>query len=220
MQTRRDVRELAGALRGETVFILGNGPSVREHDLSRLSDHRTIGMNASPLLDREHGFTSDYYVVSDARFLLNPAKREWAIRLPSEKTIRVLRDKLKPFDDPRLANLTYYVRSLGKNGFSADLSRGYYFGCTSSMLAIQLAAYLGCKRIVLLGNDLTYPKGQPRFYREDQPQDHDPFLSIQIWNIHNAMIELRAHDVEMVICTKSSNLVPYIRYVPFDDVAA
>jgi hypothetical protein len=213
-----DVRELRGRLRGETVFVLGNGPSIREHDLHRLHGRRVIGMNASPLLDREFGFESDYYVVSDARFLAHQEKRKLAVDLPSRRTKRVFREELRSVDSHELVPVTYYVRSLGKNGFSEDLWRGFYFGCTTSMLAIQLAYHLGAAKIALLGNDLRYPKGQPRFYHESAPQTQDPFLSIQIWNIRNAFVELRRLGVELCICTRSTNLVPYVPFVPFEEL--
>lgn len=216
---QQDVRHLRGRLAGATVFVLGNGPSVREHDLARLQGLHVIGMNASPLLDREYGFRSDYYVVSDTRFLSHPEKRIYATAAYlAPETIRIFREELRGMDARDLAGSTYYVHAIGKNGFSEDLARGYYFGCTTSMLALQLAAYLGCRRIVLIGNDFRYPKDQPRFYRERNPQDHDPFLSVQLWNIRNAYRWLRARGIELCICTRSSNLVPYIPHIPFDDL--
>lgn len=175
-------------------------------------------MNGSPILDRTYGFESDYYVVSDARFLSHPEKRELATNLPSKRTLRVFRGDLRSVDAHTLTSSTYYVRVLGKNGFSTDLRRGFYFGCTTSMLAIQLAYYAGASKIVLLGNDFRYPKGQPRFYHETSPQAHDPFMSIQIWNIRNSFLELRKLGVEMSICTQRTNLAPYVPFVPFDDL--
>lgn len=213
-----DVRELRGELDGRTVFVLANGPSIRSHDLGLLRGLHVIGMNASPILERQNGIETDYYVVSDARFLTHPEKRSLATSLPSTRTRRVLREELRAVDAPRLVDSTYYVKAVGKNGFSDDLHRGFYFGCTTSMLAIQLAAYIGAARIVLLGNDFRYPKDQPRFYRETRPQEPDPFLSIQIWNVRNAWRELRARGKEMVICTRATNLAPYVPYAPFEQL--
>jgi hypothetical protein len=176
-------------------------------------------MNASPLLDREFGFQSEYYVVSDARFLNHPEKRAYATSMLPHDVTRVLREELRALDAGDWLDATYYVNVLGKNGFSSDLRRGFYFGCTTAMLAIQLAAHAEASRIVLLGCDFRYPKDQPRFYKEDNPQDQDPFLSIQIWNIRNAFTELRRRGCEMVICTKSTNLTPYVPYAPLEEIA-
>lgn len=211
---------LRGTCEGETVFVLANGPSVRTHDLRLLRGKRVIGVNASPLLDREFGFRSDYYVVSDLRFISHPQKRDIAVNLPCESTVRVLREELRDVDEPRLAGRTHYVKALGKNGFSDDLRRGFYFGCSTTMLGVQLAFHLGATRIVLLGNDLRYAKERPRFYAEDAPQEHDPFLSVQIWNVRNAWRELQERGVEMLICTRESNLAPYVPYASFEQVVA
>jgi hypothetical protein len=216
---QRDIRQLRDRLAGATSFVLGNGPSVKEHDLSRLRGLPVIGMNASPILDREYGFTSSYYVVSDTRFLTHPDKRAYASSAHlAPETIRVFREEMRSVDIKELIPTTYYVKVLGKNGFSDDLAQGFYFGSTTSMLAIQLAAYLGCRRIVLLGNDFRYSSAQPRFYQEKVVQEHDQFLSAQIWNIRNAYRALRARGVELCICTRNTNLVPYIPHRPFDEV--
>lgn len=216
---QRDVRQIHNRLPGATIFVLGNGPSVKEHDLSRLRGLHVIGMNASPLLDREYGFQSSYYVVSDLRFLTHPDKRVFATsKYLSPGTSRVFRDELRSVDVQERIPFTYYVKTIGKNGFSTDLAQGFYFGCTTSLLAIQLASHLGCSRIVLLGNDFRYPKNQPRFYQESSPQGHDQFLSIQLWNIRNAYRVLRARNVELCICSRNTNLVPYLPYVTFDEV--
>jgi hypothetical protein len=107
------------------------------------------------------------------------------------------------------------VKARGKNGFSDDLKRGFYFGCTTSMLAIQLAYYAGSSQIVLLGNDFRYPRSQPRFYHESNPQPPDPFLSVQLWNVRLACRELAARGVAMFLCTRDSNLAPYVPYRDF-----
>jgi hypothetical protein len=216
---QRDIRQLHDRLSGATIFVLGNGPSVKEHDLRRLRGLAVIGMNASPLLDREYGFSSSHYVVSDLRFLTHPDKRVYATsQYLGSDTIRVFRQELRSADVPELIPRTYYVKAIGKNGFSSDLSQGFYFGCTTSLMAVQLAAFLGGRRIVLLGNDFRYPRYQPRFYQEKSSQDPDPFLSIQLWNMRNAYRALRGRGVELCICSRNTNLVPYIPYLPFDEV--
>lgn len=212
----KNCRELRRTLTERTVYVLGNGPSIVSHDLSRLRGRPVIGMNASPLLEAQYGFKAGYYVLSDARFLSHPDKGPIATGMASD-VVRILREELIAYDDPQWIPKTFYVRTLGKNGFSHDLRRGYYFGCTTTMLAIQFAAYAGAKRIVLLGTDFRYPKDKPRFYPESSPQPEDPFLSIQLWNIRNAFLELRIRGTDLVICTTETNLRPYIPYLDFNE---
>ncbi|SOZ64367.1 conserved hypothetical protein [Cupriavidus taiwanensis] len=212
------ISALRGANKGRRVFILGNGPSINHEDLSCLSGELIIGMNASTLLEQRFGFVQDYYVVSDRRFLLHEKKREWGTSRLNDKTIRVLRRELRDIDEPILEGRTKYVRALKRDGYSRDLSAGYHFGCTTTMLAIQLAGYLGCAEIYLLGVDLRYSPEQPRFYTEDEPQMEDSFTSVQIWNIANAHRVLEAEGVKLFNCSQNSLLCPYVPTVAFDSI--
>lgn len=218
-QSRR-MGQLKHRERGKDCFIIGNAPSVRNHDLSALRNKLSIGVNASTALEKEFGFHSRYYVVSDARFLQNPEKRAFACDMVEPGTVRVFRKELRAVDDPSWIDQTLYVTAIGKNGFSFDLASGYYFGCTTVMLALQLAAYLDCARIFLLGTDLNYSGPQPRFYRENQVEQPDPFLSVQLWNLHNASLELEKQHKRLFICSRSSWLTPYIDYCDFDTAIA
>jgi hypothetical protein len=213
----RPIAPERGKLAGAKVFVLGNGPSLRELDLSRLVGQRVIGMNASTLLEASAGFVSDFYVVSDARFLEHPEKRPCATNLLHPSTQRVLRADLREVDEESLRADTLYVRAIARNGFSNDLERGYYFGCTTTMLAVQLAAYLGCRSIYLLGCDFKYNGPTPRFYAEAIPQEPDPFLSVQLWNLRNAYRELERIGVGLFHCTPDSNLAPYLPFCDFDE---
>ncbi len=215
-----DVAELAGSATGRTAFVLGNGPSVLEHDLHKLDGHLVIGMNASTLLSERFGFRTTHYVVSDLRFIKHPEKRQFGTNRLPDSMIRVFREELRWVDDPDWVPRTYYVKALGRSGFSENLQLGFYHGCTTTMLAIQLAFHMGAVRIALLGNDLKYSGDKPRFYEESQVQSNDPFLSVQLWNVRNAARELCERGCELFICTKNSNLVPYVRQRDFDDLVA
>lgn len=214
----KTIRSQKNRLKGEDIYILGNGPSIKNEDLSLLKGKHSIGMNASPLLEKEFGFVSEYYTVSDMRFLGHPDKRKMAMEMLNHETVRVFRKELREIDERSLPNETYYIESLGKNGFSSDLTKGFYFGASTTMLAIQLAAYLGCKRIFLMGVDLRYDGENPRFYTEDEVQEYDHFTSIQIWNIRNAYKEFMKQGREMYNCSYNSLLTPYLPFIDFNEV--
>ncbi|MGE8066727.1 6-hydroxymethylpterin diphosphokinase MptE-like protein [Pseudomonas sp. NPDC089569] len=216
MKLINSVKSLKNKEAGRRAFILANGPSIAKEDLSILKNELTIGMNASTLLESAHGFHSDYYVLSDTRFITHPEKRQLATTALHPETIRILRSELKAVDHNALANPTYYIPALQRDGFSRNLHAGYFFGCTTTMLAIQLAYYLGVSEIYLLGCDLRYQEESPRFYRETNPQLEDSFTSVQIWNIVNAGEQLEIEGKKLVNCSEISFLRPYIEYVPFE----
>lgn len=205
---------------GRQAFILGNGPSIIKEDLSQLTGRVTIGMNASTMLERQYGFTQTYYCLSDSRFLQNPEKRGWATSNLSEKTQRVVRKDIRGYDDPTLAMRTCYTPHIKRDGFSPDLDVGFYYGCTTTMLAVQLAFHLGCTDVFLLGVDLRYAPESPRFYAEHNPQLEDSFTSVQIWNLANAERLMAAQGRRLLNCSERSLLRPYLPYVPFTKAIA
>ena len=214
---KKNISELKDIELGKDIYILANAPSIKQENLSLLKNKISIGMNANPLLEKEFNFISKYYVVSDRRFLNHPIKREMATTLLENQTKRIFRAELEEDDIETLNNETYYINVLGKNGFSFNLKKGYYFGVTTTMLAIQLAVYLGAKNIYILGMDLKYNGKNPRFYKEEEVQEFDSFTSLQISNVRNAYLELQKKGINLYNCSKNSLLYPYLPFVSFEN---
>jgi hypothetical protein len=210
---------LRGRESGKDAFVLGNGPSVAQENLAFLRNQVTIGLNASTLLAEKFDFTQKYYCVSDARFLGHPEKRQLATDRLGAGVVRIVRKDIRHLDDENLSTQTYYVPHIKRDGFSENLDVGFYYGCSTTMLAVQLAHHLGCKRIFLLGVDLRYPKESPRFYSELNPQLEDAFTSVQIWNLANAHKALQKKGVELINCSRSSMLRPHLPFRSFSEIA-
>lgn len=186
-------------------------------DLSLLKDELTIGINASTLLEKDFGFVQNYYCISDLRFLNHPKKRSLGTTELSDSTVRVLRKDLRDYDEAALRDRTHYVDHLERDGFSENLRVGFFYGCTTTMLAIQLAYYLGCSEVYLLGVDLRYGVESPRFYPEGKAQLEDSFTSVQIWNIANASRVLKQRGRRLYNCSEHSLIRPYLEYLSFAD---
>ena len=201
--------------KGKRAFILANGPSILKANLSLLKNEIVIGMNASTMLEEKFDFTSKYYVVSDARFINAPEKRPWATVKLSPSTHRIVRNDLRLLDDLSLKNRTTYVAPLSRDGFSRNLSAGFYYGCTTTMLAIQLAWHIGARQVYLLGCDLRYPEESPRFYKEPTPQLEDHFISVQLYNIINAATVFEREGRSLINCSPLSFLRPYLPFHRF-----
>ncbi|MBS7820931.1 DUF115 domain-containing protein [Wohlfahrtiimonas chitiniclastica] len=204
---------------GKKCIILANGPSVKQHQLSKLknSDHIIIGMNASPLLEQEYDFKHDYYTISDTRFLTD-SKEKYSIatKLVDKTVIKVFRKEIAKYY-PKSPN-TYYVPALERDGFSDNMNVGYHYGRTTVMLALQLAYYLGCSEIYLLGFDLTYSSKQSRFYVEDKLQIDDAQASIQIFNVYQSVVFLKEKGINLYQCNENSLARNYIPFKPFNEL--
>ena len=210
-----DIRKLKNKEKGRRAFILGNGPSISNENLANLKDELTIGINGSTFLESNYGFSSQYYVVSDQRFLDHRDKIKFATSDLSQSTLRVFREGIKSPNCNDYKHRTYYIKSLGRDGFSHDLRKGFFFGCSTVNLAIQLAYYLGAKEIYLLGVDLSYTGNQLRFYDEKDPSPVDPYRGTQVHNITTADHELQKEQIGLYNCSKSSVLRPYLGFTPF-----
>lgn len=207
------VSNLKNKERGRDIYIVANGHSANDkYVMDKLSDKVVIGMNATPLLCKEYSLKLSYYTVSDERFIKDNEKFKIATEVINDETIRVFRSELKKHDAANLIDATYYINAIGRDGFSFNLTNGFYFGCTTTMFSIQLAAYLGAKNIYLVGVDLTYPKDKPRFYKEKNPAPIDNFTCVQIKNIRDAYQALQKYGVNLFNCSQKSLLKPYIPY--------
>ncbi len=200
---------------GRRAFIIANGPSINDYELSKIKKDVIIGMNASTLLQENIGRNHDYYCVSDLRFVRHSEKVRFATELVDKKTVRVFREEIKKVVPDTFGGTTFFVSALGRDGFSFDLRQGFFFGGSTTMLCLQLAYYLGCKKIYLLGVDLRYSSDKMRFYKEKIPQLDDSHISAQIKNIYDAYCFLRDKNTELYVCGEKSYLRPYIPFVTF-----
>lgn len=136
-------------LLGETVYIVGGGPSLNGFDFSTLDDKYTIAVNKSflSLKNPTAIYWSDYRVF---RWYQNEI-------LQHQNTLKVT-NKPQP-DHPAIINLL----STGKHGLEKD-PHGVRDGGNSGYAAINLAYHLGAKKIILLGFDMKTIEGKSHYH--------------------------------------------------------
>ncbi len=61
-ESKRNLRQLENIHKDKRCFIIGNGPSLRKTDLTKLRGEFTFGLNRIYLLFPELGFTTTYLV--------------------------------------------------------------------------------------------------------------------------------------------------------------
>lgn len=159
----------------ESCHILGNGPSIRNVELSLLYDKTIIGVNATPLLHEKLGRSSDYYCVSDRRFFARDNADQ--IFDLSRQSVRVFAGYCSDFIDDKDIN---YIKICGGDGVSSDIHQGFYHGCSVVFFASQLAMWLGYKHIYLYGCEFNYDNG--RFYKENTIMPFDKHMYPRVVN--------------------------------------
>lgn len=153
----RRIRAHHNSLSGQRVWVIGNGPSIGQTDLSPLADQVTIGTN-SIFLNRERmGFDVTHYVVEDYLVAEDRGDDIAAITDSTKWFGNYLHYCLPESDNTLWMNVSAdYGESPNWPRFSRNLSRIAYVGGTVTYLCIQLAYYLGASEVVLVGVDHSY----------------------------------------------------------------
>ena len=170
-ESSRRLRQLKDRYRGERCFIIGNGPSLRDMDLSVLRDEHTFGLNRAPLLFPRMGFQTTFLVCVN-RLVIEQSGDELldtsCAKFVSWQGRRYL---------PPSADVTYLKPRRGLD-FATDPSRGVWEGGTVTFVAMQLAHYFGFETVILIGVDHSFatkgPPNQETISAGSDPNHFDP----------------------------------------------
>jgi hypothetical protein len=140
--------------KGERCFILGNGPSLNDCDLSKLDGEATFATNSIFL----KSFVPTYYVVEDILVAEDRAKQIDAYRGPKQKFFgNYLRRFLGDGPDVCWMNVRInYQEYENFPHFSHDATRQLWVGGTVTYLCLQLAYHMGFTDVHMVGFDHNY----------------------------------------------------------------
>jgi len=156
--------------RGKRCFILGNGPSLRQTDLTRLRGEYTFGLNRIYLLFPELGFPTTYLVTVNQLVI-----DQCAAELASAPSL-----KFFPWTTRRhflSAPDTIYIRTYcAKPHFSTRADQSIWSGATVTFMAMQLAYHMGFGEVILLGVDHSFTtQGKPHMAVVSEGDDPNHF---------------------------------------------
>ncbi len=140
--------------KGKRVFIMGNGPSLRQTDLSKLKNEFTFGMNRIYLLFPELGFRTTYFVsIND---LVIEQFKDEILPLPMPKFL-AWRSHCHFSPTLQLANLpTFLYTSYTGPRFSKVVTGRVWEGATVTNVALQIAFHMGFEKVILIGVDHNF----------------------------------------------------------------
>lgn len=141
---------------GEQCVIIGNGPSLRDTDLSKLKNVFTFGMNRFYLAFPEMGFSTSCLLSVNNLVIEQCAEDFRSLSIPTFVAWRG-RKWISPAD-----NLHYLYTSYLLPRFNGNAAGRLWEGATVTFVAMQLAYYMGFKQVVLIGVDHSFTsKGTP-----------------------------------------------------------
>ena len=166
----RRLAELKDAHRGQRCFIIGNGPSLKETDLSRLRGEFTFGMNRIYLLFPELGFTTTYFLSVNSLVIEQCAAEIARLPIPRFLSWRSRRF-VRPDEDTIFLHTTYSGPK-----FATDARGRLWEGATVTNVALQLAYHMGFSQAILIGVDHNFSaQGKPNATVVSQGEDRDHF---------------------------------------------
>ena len=196
---------------GETVFIIGGGPSLKDMDLAPLQYQRTIGTNQA---FRDFPWVSVLYF-GDCGFysLVYKALNKWK-GLKVTSCARV----------PEQGKGWPHIRRVGRSkpfGLETTKQGFIAWNGNTGASAINIAFWLGASRVVLLGFDMRpdndnssihnwhnyYPKRHPKFNPYDLHMKGWPMISK----------DAAKAGLEIINATPNSAITQF-KYIPLGDL--
>jgi len=154
---RESIRKLAAlkdSHKGERCFLIGNGPSLRNTDLSRLKGEFTFGFNRIFLAAAELGFAPSCLVSINDLVVEQSAAELQALKIPKFFSWHSRR-WLQMADD-----IHFIYTSYTGPGFARDVTGRVWEGATVTNVALQLAYHMGFARVILIGVDHNFTSAQ------------------------------------------------------------
>lgn len=205
---RESIRRLAALKdvhKGKRAFIIGNGPSLKQTDTSKLKNEITFGMNRIYLAFPEWGFTTSYLCVTndlvveqfvdDISALPIPKFIAWRSHRHFKSQFRraeLVEASNSPILKPSVSSLqspvsnpqspisslpTFVYTTYTGPRFANDVRWRVWEGATVTNLALQLAFHMGIEKAILIGVDHNFAdKGEANKTIVSQGDDPNHFM--------------------------------------------
>jgi hypothetical protein len=168
---------------GEDCFIIGNGPSLNKMDLTLLNDYYTFGLNKIFLIFDRQPLKLSYHVAVNS--LVIKQSKEVFKKLNCVSFLAMV-----PKWQYKIASDTSYSLGdiVGNSLFYKDLTMGVNKGYTVTYVAMQIAYFMGFKRVFLIGVDHNFvQQGNPnekQVMGSSDPNHFDPnYFKGQEWHL-------------------------------------
>ena len=156
----RRLEDLADVHQGKRCFVIGNGPSLKETDVSKLEGEYTFGMNRVYLAFDEWGFNPSYLVSVNDLVIEQCAEDFRELTLPKFFSWRA-RHFLYPEGTPDDNTHFLFTTHTGPT-FAQDARGRMWEGATVTYVCLQLAFHMGFEKVILIGVDHSFSTdGEP-----------------------------------------------------------
>jgi len=168
--------------KGEDCFIIGNGPSLKHMDLSPLREHHSFGQNKIFLLFDKVDLNLSY-LVSVNQLVIEQSAREFeAMKCPVFLSYTAAKGVVA--EQPNIQRL----HTLNLWSFYEDIAQPICEGNTVTFVSLQIAYYMGFKRVFLIGVDHSFKQSgkshETQVYKgDDENHFHPDYFKGQQWQL-------------------------------------
>lgn len=170
--------------RGQDCFIIGNGPSLNKMDLEPLKDYYTFGLNKIYLMAKRGVDLNLSYLVSVNPLVIEQSANVFeSLECYTFLSYQAAHEHVRP-----LSQINYLYTRGAPYTFRGDIQSRVSEGHTVTFVAMQIAFYMGFKRVFLIGVDHSFkaegaPNEKQRLEGED-PNHFDPdYFKDQEWHL-------------------------------------
>lgn len=194
LKHRRRLLKFKDIHRGESCFIIGNGPSLNKMDLSLLKGHRTFGLNKIFLLFDRVDLDISYHVSVNSLVIEQSIREFEALKCPSFLSFGAARNCTRNRDHVyMLATDSYFATPYS---FYSDPLHPMCEGFTVTYVALQLAYFMGFTTVYLIGVDHNFKAaGSPNEQQHLRGADENHFDSRYFSNMQWHLPDLEASEV-------------------------
>jgi len=140
--------ELKNIHTGKRAVIIGNGPSLKQTDLSKLKGEFTFGLNRIYLMFPELGFSTTYFVSVNDLVIEQCVDDICALTMPKFLSWRSHR-----FFPAGPLPATFLYTTYDNPAFTRDVRGRVWESATVTYVALQLAYHMGFQQVILVGVD-------------------------------------------------------------------
>jgi len=167
---------------GQDCFIIGNGPSLNKMDLSPLADYHTFGLNKIYLMEEKVDLNLSYLVSTNALVIEQSAEKFAQLPFPVFLS-HTAAEGVVPTKDH-----IYRMHTLNTWSFYDDLTQPICEGNTVTYVAMQIAFYMGFRRVFLIGVDHSFKQsGDPHetqvYSGDDENHFHPDYFKGMKWQL-------------------------------------
>lgn len=161
--------------KGETIYIIGNGPSLSETDLNLIKNSPSIAMNRISLIYKKYKKWRPKYYVFCSSNITNPIwGKDWSKSvidaLSCKDTISFIDNRCKEIlikNDFKIHNNINVMNNITEKkptrygeinnaSFSTEIIKSIDKSGSSINVALQIAYHMGAEKIIFLGTDLGW----------------------------------------------------------------